>query len=100
MADWARDGTPLRVELGLGEGGAWVDVSDRLHDQEVQIARGRSDEASRVQPTSVSFELDNPDGWLTPGHPGSPYYPRVRRGVPVRVSILGRAPSLVLPGDP
>src|SRR5690606_23271183 len=46
----------------------------RLLAQQLQIRRGRADESSRTQPSTVSFVLDNPDGWLTPDNPASPFY--------------------------
>src|SRR5690606_23106338 len=65
----------------------WTDVSDRLVPQDITIKRGRANEASRTQPTTVGFTLDNADGALTPDNAASPFYPDVVRGTPCRVSV-------------
>lgn len=71
----------------------------RLLSQTLQIRRGRADESSRTQPASVSFVLDNRDGWLTPGNPMSPFYGRWRRGVPLRIVVpAGGDRGMVVPG--
>ena len=97
----------LLVEMAFGAdpsgdpaGWAWADLSDRvLGHQDLQLARGRADESTEVQPSSLAIQLDNPDGALTPGMATSPWYPHVTRGVPARVS-LGAGPTyLALPGE-
>lgn len=82
-------GEPLTttVDMTTGEVTSSPLRSQRLLRQRVNIRRGRSDWQSRVSPSSVSITLDNGDGALTPGNPASPYYPHVRRGVPLRVVV-------------
>src|SRR5690606_23294341 len=71
----------------------------RLLAQTLQIRRGRADESSRTQPSTVSFVLDNPDGWLTPNNPTSPFYGKWQRGVPLRIVVPdGGDRGLVVPG--
>ncbi len=76
----------------------WIDVSDRLLAQSTSIRRGRADESARPQPSTMTLTLDNNDGALMPGNPLSPWYPNVRRGLPMRVSIPGDTPALRVPG--
>lgn len=75
----------LRVELHLGDG--WVDVSGDVPGQQVAIKRGRADETSQVQPSSVSLTLDNHHGHWTPHSALSPYYGVWGRGVGLRISV-------------
>src|SRR5690606_38447926 len=74
----------------LGSGAELVPLQTpggQLESQTVVIQRGRSDEASTVQPTSTTFTLANLNGEFTPNHPASPHYPNVRRGTPCRISV-------------
>lgn len=85
---------------------AWVDITNRvtsesrtaLLDQVMSIRQGRGDEFGQVQPATVSFECDNPDGALTPDNPLSPWWPAWDVGTPARVSILGGSPQLAVTG--
>src|SRR5690606_37949756 len=75
----------------------WTDVSDRLVPQNITIKRGRANEASRTQPTTVEFTLDNADGALTPDNATSPFHPNVERGTPCRVSVDIDGPDVGVP---
>lgn len=87
---------PPKAELLIN--GTWMDVSARLRRSDPPIIRrGRADESSRVQPTSLSARLDNQDGWLTPGNAESPWWPHVDLGAQVRVSVDGRRRFLLVP---
>jgi hypothetical protein len=94
----------LKVELALGADVTrpdlweWTDVSGRILDQGLSIHRGRSNESGALEPSTVTVELDNRDGALTPGNGASPYYPNIRRGTPLRVSVEGGTPALLIPG--
>lgn len=85
----------VRVEIAFDSGVAtpaasrtWTDVSDYLElQQEINITRGRQDERSTVEPSSLSLTLDNRDGRFTPGNASSPYYPNVKLGRPIRVAV-------------
>lgn len=56
--------------------------------QPLVIERGRQDEMSEVQTSSLRLLLDNPDGRFTPGYVPGAYYPHVKLGVPLRVKVL------------
>jgi hypothetical protein len=94
----------LKVELALGadvtrpDRWEWTDVSSRILDQGLTIHRGRSNESGGLEPSTVTVELDNLDGALAPGNGASPYYPNVRRGTPLRVTVEGATPALLIPG--
>ena len=96
----------LRIEAAFGadlngpwRDWTWTDLSDRLLAHTVTHRRGRSDESSRAQPSSLSFELDTTDGALWPTNPESPFWPNVDRGAIVRASVEGGPPALWLPGQ-
>lgn len=85
--------------------GAWSDISpDLRRSTPIEIDRGRSDEPSRAQPATVTFELknehENPilDGRYTPGNPESPHYPDWGRRTPVRITVPGGTPHLATDG--
>lgn len=94
----------LKIELAFGATGddplswVWTDVSARLLAQTTGIRRGRADESAATTPADMTVVLDNGDGALTPYHTGSPFYPNVRRGTPMRVSVPGADVALVVPG--
>lgn len=67
----------------------WVDVTKWTRAIEgITINRGRQDEYSQVQPSNVTFTLINSDGRFTPGLTTSPYYPNVKKGRRMRVSVI------------
>lgn len=82
--------TPLDIRTELFIDGQWVDVSGDVYNRDpVQITYGRADEASRPDPTSCTFTLNNRDGKYSPRNPRSPLYGKVGRNTPVRISVPG-----------
>lgn len=85
----------LLVEMGWGgviqlpATITWTDVTTfvDLLKRGITINRGASDELSETQPGTATLRLDNQDGRFTPGNALSPYYPYVRRGAPIRISV-------------
>lgn len=67
----------------------YTDVSDYVEGQSViQIVRGRTDEFGQPEPSRLTgLVLDNRDGRFTAGRSASPYFPNVRIGRPIRVSV-------------
>jgi hypothetical protein len=57
----------------------------------VSITRGRQDEHGEVQPSKCNLTLINSDGRFTPGNVNSPYYPNVKKGRKIRVSVTHNA---------
>ncbi|MFI0825729.1 hypothetical protein ACH4Q7_14875 [Streptomyces roseolus] len=83
----------LTVQAGFGYSAVdsdivWTDITQWVKTAgggQVSITRGASDERAETQTGTLSVQLDNRDGRFTPGNSGSPYYPNVRRGTPIRV---------------
>lgn len=68
----------------------WVDVSSYVRCAEggtVDLDRGRLDRYEDVQPSRLTFTLNN-DGRFTPGNTLSPYYPNVKKGRRIRYSVV------------
>lgn len=84
-----------KVEVAFGSGRTtdpasygWVDVSDYVEAHaQVTVTRGRQDEFSETQPSTLSLTFDNRDGRFTPEYAGSPYYPNVKRSTPIRFTV-------------
>lgn len=53
----------------------------------IDIERGRDDEASQVDPTSVELTLNNCNGRYSPRNPLSPLFGLIGRNTPLRVSV-------------
>ena len=64
----------------------------------VAISDGRSNEASQVEPASLSMTLDNRDGRFSPRNPRGPYYGRLGRNTPIRAYVERGATALELDG--
>ncbi|MFE5630601.1 LamG-like jellyroll fold domain-containing protein [Streptomyces sp. NPDC056543] len=100
--------THLTVQAGFGyavtaDDIEWTDITARvaLSDTEgPRITRGAEDEKAETQTGTLSLDLDNQDGAVTPGNTSSPYYPNVRRNCPIRVisTVLGGKNYLTQPG--
>lgn len=76
----------------------WVDLSSRLLAQGISIEQGQENESQGLQPATATIELDNLDGALTPNNAMSSYWPYIRRGTPVRITLEGGRKGAWLPG--
>lgn len=67
----------------------WTDVSEwvELH-QGIADTFGRQDELSTADANRLTLTLDNSDGRFTAGRAASPYYPNVKLGRPIRLSLM------------
>lgn len=87
--------TPLDVRVDLQIGGVWIDVTAdtlaRDGASSITIVRGRSDEATRADPSKCDLKFKNQSGKYSPRNPTSPYYGLIGRNTPLRVGI-GRPP--------
>ncbi|MGW9437929.1 carbohydrate binding domain-containing protein [Streptomyces sp. NPDC055607] len=100
--------TRVTVQAGFGFSPiapdiVWADLTRRVQiagGGEISITRGASDELAETQTGTLSLDLDNSDGWLTPGNAASPYWPNVRRNTPIRVitTVLGGKNYQAQPG--
>lgn len=85
----------LTVEIAFDSGFAtpegdrtWTDISDYVEGaSSVDITYGRADELSTPDPNTCSLTLDNRDGRFTPAKSSSPYFPNVKKGKPLRVTV-------------
>jgi hypothetical protein len=86
----------VKVEIAFNAGyvtpaadRVWTDVSQwvELHEN-IGIDHGRQDERSTADANSLTLTLDNTDGRFTARRAASPYYPNVKVGRPVRVSVM------------
>jgi hypothetical protein len=86
----------VKVEIAFNAGyvtpaadRVWTDVSEwvELHEG-ISIDHGRQDERSTADANSLNLTLDNTDGRFTARRAASPYYPNVKIGRPIRVSVM------------
>jgi Concanavalin A-like lectin/glucanases superfamily/Carbohydrate binding domain len=58
----------------------WNEITDyiALEQGQLTVQRGRADERSLVDPSVLSYPLNNSDGRFTPNRAASPYYPNVK----------------------
>lgn len=93
------DPTGVAVELLLD--GEWVDVTGDVYTRDgIAITTGRHDEGARVDAGTCTFTMNNQEGKYSPRNPRSPYYGRLTRNTPVRVSVPGVRGALALDGTP
>lgn len=88
----ASNGDPVQVELYID--GTWVDITayvmTRDGSERISITRGRRDEgATQAEHSTCSFQLNNRDGRFSHRNPNSPYYGKLGRNQPLRVSVPG-----------
>jgi hypothetical protein len=81
--------TPLDAVVELNLAGTWTDITSFVYDSDrIQITRGRSDWASRVDPSTARMRIIN-DGRFSPKNPVGPYYGQLGRNTPLRVYVNG-----------
>lgn len=67
----------------------WEDVSAYVEGEvDIQITKGRADEESSVPPARLILTLDNTTGRFTPENVAGAYYPNVKKGRKIRVSMI------------
>lgn len=86
-----------RVELALGGNPAsdparwaslWTDITDDVYMRDpIAITRGRGDEASTSQPSTMSLTLNNTAGKYVRLNPLSPYYGKLNKNTPIRFHV-------------
>jgi hypothetical protein len=85
----------VKVEIAFDSGfstleGArtWTDVSADVSGTDgLSIGYGRTDQQPSADPNQLTLTLKNNTGKFTPGNASSPYYPNVKKGKPIRVSV-------------
>lgn len=80
----------IHVEFKF-DGTNWVDQTPYVYTRDetggIEITRGRSDWAERIDTGSCRMQLDNRDFRFSPRNPLGPYYGQIGRNTPVRVSV-------------
>jgi hypothetical protein len=79
-------GVALEIEFTPG---VWTDVS--ASTGRATVRRGRDSQFTDIQPGTLTFTLDNPDGAFTPDNPTSAYYPNLVEGKRVRLRVTKSA---------
>jgi hypothetical protein len=68
--------------------GTWTDISDYVYQRDnVIIGRGRPNEATGIQPVSMTLTLNNRDGRFSPKNMSGAYYPFLTRNIQLRLSV-------------
>jgi len=78
---------PFSVLTELYVDGAWADISaDVMHRDGHSIRRGKTEYASQAGPTQLGLSVKNTGGKYSPRNPLSPYFGKIGRNTPIRVS--------------
>lgn len=82
-------GEPVMIELFID--GVWVDITSlvmvRDGSDRISISRGQRDEGARAEQSTCRLVLNNRDGRFSPRNPTGPYYGKLGRNTPLRVSV-------------
>lgn len=73
------------IECDLTNTGVWVDITSGFRSY--SIRRGRSREVDEITTGTLTVTLDNATGDFTPGNTAGAYYPNIKAGRPIRVSV-------------
>lgn len=92
--------TPLPVVVqALLDGVTWTDITAKTYTRQIaSVRRGRPNEGSSAEPSSVDAVVNNKDGRFSPRNPSGPYYGQIGRGTQLRVGITETSGWLNLPG--
>lgn len=83
---------PFDIVTELYLGGVWVDISDDVYGEgDIQITRGTAEYSASVQPGTCRLKLDNKTGKYSAHNPTGPHYGKLRRNIPIRVSVDGHS---------
>jgi hypothetical protein len=80
----------LTAEINLPVNG-WTDVTSYVYQRDsstpISIHRGRPDEASQIEPSAATFEVNNRNGNFTVRNPNGAWYGQINRNTPIRFSV-------------
>ncbi|MFI9824408.1 hypothetical protein ACIHFC_28750 [Streptomyces sp. NPDC052013] len=89
---------PLGTKVEFQIGGVWTDVTGHAQLKDlITHQRGRTGEGQAVDPASCSLTLKSPNGLYSPRNPRSPYFGKLNKNTPMRVSVQAGAPRLLMP---
>ncbi|GAA4059858.1 hypothetical protein [Actinomadura miaoliensis] len=78
----------LDVLVEINVGGVWTNITKHAFVRDpITIEHGRADEGAQADPAKLSLTINNRDGRYSPRNPLSPYYGKIGRNTPIRVSV-------------
>lgn len=91
------DRLDVRAELLIA--GAQVDVTGLVYTRDpITTTYGMGAEGTQVDPAAVTLTLNNKDGRFSSRNPNSPYFGKLSRNTPLRISVPGAESFLSLDG--
>jgi hypothetical protein len=88
----------LGVTTELSIGGVLTDVTQHAMTRDlITHSRGQTAEGQAADPASCSLTLKSPGGLYAPRNPRSPYFQKIGRNTPLRVSVAAGNRYLLLP---
>src|SRR5262245_12420025 len=78
---------PLAISVAIFVDGGWLDITPDVYGGDratIEITRGRSSEATDVEPSRATMQLNNRDGRYSPRNPTSVLYGKIGRNTPIR----------------
>lgn len=81
---------PLDVSVAIRVDDSWIDITPSVfggNRAQVQITRGRADEAGQVDRSRATFQVNNAGGQFSPRNPTSWLYGKIGRNTAVRIAI-------------
>lgn len=69
----------------------WIDLTNRV--DQLHITRGRQYELDQVQAGEATVTFRDPDEWLNPANPASPYWPHVQPYRRISIQAVAPAPA-------
>lgn len=89
--------TPLDQTTELLIGGVWTNITSLVYGRDpVTVTRGRPDEASQVERSTLRATVNNRSGNLSPRNPTGSYYGLIGRNTPIRVRKSPASPKYLL----
>lgn len=80
--------TPLEVRIDMLVDGAWSNITGDIFVRDgIVVSRGRSAEATSIDPSSCALTLENRDGRYSPRNPLSALYGKIGRNTRLRVGV-------------
>jgi len=81
---------PLDLSVAIYVDGSWIDITPSVYGQEradIQITRGRANEAGQVDRSRATWQVNNRDGQFSPRNPTSWLYGKIGRNTQVRIAV-------------
>lgn len=95
---------PLAVEADILLASTWTQITNYVYQREgtsppAGTGRGRPDETTEVNPSSLTAELNNRGGQFSVKNPTGEYYGLLSRNTPIRLSVPAQYTYLRLEND-